>query len=405
MSIRVLQSFPHKIGAARICTTAWHQAAGAADAGAELTLYTGVVHRPLPASITIHTTLARGRLRIPYKVIGPLRALALHDRLVARALPRLAGDIDVVHTWPLAARETLRAARRHGIPTVLERPNAHTRFAYEIVAQECRRLGVALPPDHEHAYNPGKLAIEEEEYELADALLCPSDFVMQTFLERGFAPEHLIRHAYGYDESVYHPASPGSAAAPAGSPSGRDGLTALFVGVAAVRKGLHYALRAWLDSPASDTGRLLIAGEFLPDYRERLAPLLAHPSVHVLGHRDDVPQLMRTSDVLLLPSLEEGSPLAALEAVGSGCVPLVSEACGGIAIADNALVHRTGDVEQLAAHLTLVHEDRGLLAELRRSCLQVAPALTWSRAGERLVEAYEEALARSRGARPSALAA
>ena len=368
MSIRVLQSFPHKIGAARICTTAWHQAVGAAGAGAELTLYTGVVHRSLPADITIHTTLARGRLRLPYKVIGPLRALALHDRLVARALPRLAGDIDVVHTWPLAARETLRAAKRHGITTVMERPNAHTRFAYEVVAEECRRLGVALPPDHEHAYNAGKLAIEEEEYELADALLCPSDFVMQTFLDRGFSAEHLIRHAYGYDESVYHPAPPGPSPAP-----GRDGLKALFVGVAAVRKGLHFALRAWLDSPASDTGTLLIAGEFLPDYREKLAPMLADPSVHVLGHRDDVPQLMRTSDVLLLPSLEEGSPLSALEAVGSGCVPLVSDACGGIAVADNALVHRTGDVEQLAAHLTLVHEDRELLAELRRSCLQVAP--------------------------------
>ena len=28
--IRVLQSFPHRIGAARICTTAWHQAEGVA---------------------------------------------------------------------------------------------------------------------------------------------------------------------------------------------------------------------------------------------------------------------------------------------------------------------------------------------------------------------------------------
>ena len=35
---RVLQSFPHKIGAARICTTAWYQAAGAAEAGADLFL-------------------------------------------------------------------------------------------------------------------------------------------------------------------------------------------------------------------------------------------------------------------------------------------------------------------------------------------------------------------------------
>ena len=74
----------------------------------------------------------------------------------------------------------------------------------------------------------------------------------------------------------------------------------LFVGVCAVRKGLHFALEAWLQSPASATGTFMIAGEFLPAYREKLAPMLAHRSVKVLGHRNDVPELMRQSDILVL---------------------------------------------------------------------------------------------------------
>ena len=116
MPVRVLQSFPHKIGAARICTTAWHQAAGVADAGGDVLLMTGVVHRPLPPTVRVRTTLSRGRWRIPYGAVGQLRALELHDRLVAHSLRKLVGRIDVVHAWPLAARETLRAARRLGIP-------------------------------------------------------------------------------------------------------------------------------------------------------------------------------------------------------------------------------------------------------------------------------------------------
>ena len=75
---------------------------------------------------------------------------------------------------------------------MLERPNAHTRFAYEAVRAECERLGVALPADHEHAYNADTLRLEEEEYALADRLLCPSDFVLQTFLDEGFAPDQLV---------------------------------------------------------------------------------------------------------------------------------------------------------------------------------------------------------------------
>src|SRR5207237_170731 len=112
-----------------------------------------------------------------------------HDRIVARRLEHLAGQIDIVHTWPLGALETLKTANRLGIPTVLERPNAHTRFAYEVVQQECERLGVALPPEHEHAYKENVLIREEAEYKLATRLLCPSDFVARTFLERGFSQE------------------------------------------------------------------------------------------------------------------------------------------------------------------------------------------------------------------------
>lgn len=381
MSVRVLQSFPHKIGAARICTTAWHQAADVAAAGGDVTLLPGAVHRPLPANVSVRPTLARGRWRVPYSVVGHLRALAVHDMIVARRLPKLAGTIDVVHTWPLAATQTLRAARSLGIPTVLERPNAHTRFAMEVVAAEGARIGVRLPPDHEHAYNEAKLRKEEEEYDLADYLLCPSDFVLSTFREQGFQLEKLLRHGYGYDHTRYRSLADGR--------EPQSGLAALFVGVAAVRKGLHFALEAWLQSPASSEGTLTIAGAILPDYERMLAPMLAHPSVRFLGHRDDVPQLMAQSDILLLPSLEEGAPLACMEAVGSGCVPVVSDACAGICIDGNALIHPVGDIEALTRDITLLHEDRDLLAEMRAACLRVAPDLTWAKAGERLLEVYE----------------
>ena len=49
----------------------------------------------------------------------------------------------------------------------------------------------------------------------------------------------------------------------------------LFVGVCAVRKGVHFALEAWLGSPACQDGTFLIAGEFLPDYQQKLAAMLS----------------------------------------------------------------------------------------------------------------------------------
>jgi glycosyltransferase involved in cell wall biosynthesis len=381
--VRVLYSFPHKLGAARICTTAWHQVDGVAKTGADVTVYTGSICREFDRKITVHTTLAWGKLRLPARLLGTRKMCALHDRLVARKLKHLVGQIDVIHAWPLGALRTLNEAKRLGIPTVLERPNAHTRYAYEIVKKECEKLGISMPPGHEHDYNPEILAHEEAEYELADYLLCPSDFVARTFLERGFPVSKLLRHQYGFNEKQFHP-----------DPNARaqhKGLTVLFAGGCAPRKGLHNALDAWLQSSAHTEGTFLIAGGFIPGYAERLAKQLAHPSVKVLGHRNDIPELMRKSDILVLPSIEEGSALVTSEARGSGCVLLVSDAAGAICQPNiDGLVHHAGDVGTLTQHFELLASDRTRLESLRTNSLATVGQLTWEHAGKILNRHYHQ---------------
>jgi glycosyltransferase involved in cell wall biosynthesis len=383
--VRVLYSFPLRLGAGRICTTAWYQIDGLAEAGAEVLVLPASTSRPVAPGVRVSSTLARGKFRLPYRIVGGMRAGAWHDRIVARRLEKLAGQIDIVHAWPLGALETLKTAKRLGIPTVLERCNAHTGFAMEVVQKECDRLGITLPPDHEHAYNAEKLQKEEEEYRLATRLLCPSEFVVKTFGDKGYPREQLARHIYGYDEKVYYPSSEPR--------NPKRGLTMISVGVCAVRKGLHFALEAWLKSPACKDGTFLIAGEFLPAYQEKLASMLAHPSVKILGHRNDVPELVRKSDILVLPSIEEGFGLVITEAMGSGCVPLASDACTEICNhMKTGLMHRVGDVEALTQHITMLHEDRALLESLRTAGLESAPGVTWTAAGRILLDVYRETI-------------
>jgi glycosyltransferase involved in cell wall biosynthesis len=396
--IRVVYSFPHKLGADRICYTAWQQVNGLAAAGADLLVFPGALHRRVPEGVAVRPTLARGKLRVPYKLLGTMRACALHDYIVARRIERMAQEIDIIHAWPLGALETLKVAARLGIPTVLERPNAHTRFAYDVVQKECDRIGVPLPSDHEHAYKADVLRKEEEEYRLAYRLLCPSDFTVQTFVDQGFSRDRLARHIYGYDPKVFYP-----------SPEVRDsrrGLQLLFVGVCAVRKGLHYALEAWLRSPAHEKGTFLIAGEFLTAYEDKLRPMLSDPSVRVLGHRNDIPELMRQSDVLVLPTIEEGFGLVCTEAMGSGCVPLVSEACTDLCRHfENAMVHRIGDVDALAQQITQLDQDRALLGGLRAAGLRTAPNITWNAAGTKLLALYEDVIQQIRNEQRSLVGA
>lgn len=384
--VRVLYSFPHKIGASGVNYAAWKLVKALHDTGAEVTVFPGVLHKALPEGVRVVPTLSRGKFRLPYKLFGWMRICKLHDRIVARRLRRMADQFDVVQCFPLGSLETIRTAKELGIPTFLERCNAHTGFAYEVVEQECRKLGITMPEGHAHAYNEAFLRREEQEYEATDYLFCPSEFVARTFEDRGYSRSKLARFQYGYDADAYTPAEPPCA--------GKPGLTVIFAAGCAPRKGLHYALDAWIKSKASEHGRFLIAGEFIPGYAELLAKQLAHPSVSVLGYRNDMPDLMRGSDVLVLPSIEEGSALVTYDARGSGCVLLVSDSTGAMCEHEvNALVHQTGDVETLTSHFDRVHEDRALLARLRAASLETAADLTWEASGRAMMAAYQNAFA------------
>jgi len=285
-------------------------------------------------------------------------------------------------------------ARQLGIPTILERCNAHTEFAYKVVQDECDKLGIVMPKGHEHEFNPRILANEIKEFNACDFLLSPSEFVSRTFTDRGFNPDRLLRFQYGFDPATCFPRHD--------TPRERPGLTALFAAGCAPRKGLHLALRAWLGSTASKTGTLLVAGEFIPGYAECLSKELAHPSIRLIGFRKDLPEIMRSADIFVLPSIEEGSALVTYDARACGCVLVVSDATGAVCShAVDALVHPAGEVSVLTEHISKLNDDRKLLADLRAKSLAGAGGLSWAASGPHILAAYRTALDRFTSPSPS----
>jgi glycosyltransferase involved in cell wall biosynthesis len=383
-SIRVLYSFPHQLGRTGTGTTAWHQVAGLIEAGQRVTVMCGTCELQLPGHVEVLETMRLGRWKIPYRAIGVERAWAWHDRQVAKFLEREKSRIDVVHAWPSGALTTLRTARRLNIKSFLERPNTHTAYAYDVVAREYEKLGLHPEKKRAHTFNVKRLRREEDEFQMADRLLCPSEFVARTFMERGYSASRISRHRYGCDPGLFTPDA---------QPDEQDAFRMVFVGTCDPRKGLHLALRAWLDSPACENGEFAICGTFAPGYRELVAKMLAHRSVKELGFRRDVAKIMGQAHALVLPTLEEGSALVTYEARAAGCVLLVSEAAGALVDhMSNGLMHRVGDVGTLSQHITLLARNRELLARLRQQSLAQAATLSWSTAARELVDCYAECL-------------
>ena len=388
--MRVVYSFPDVLGKPGIGTTAFHQVRGLAEQGVDVDVFCASLFPglDLPEHTSVATTLTLGGRRIPHRALGIARAYRFHDRRVAHALARRS-DVDVVHVWPRATLATAAAAGRIGAKTLRQAPNTHTAFAYQAVERENTALGLVPPKGHSHEFDAAVLALEKAEYEAADGVLVPSEFARTTFLQRGVPGDRLLVHRFGFDPATYFPnRRNGSSPAPA--------FRFLFVGSCEPRKGLHYALRAWHGSGVAGETRFTICGDFVPGYREALGSLLSHPNIETIAFSSSVPALMRASDALVLPSVEEGSALVTYEGQGCGCVLLVSEAAGArVDHLHNGLVHRATDVDELARHVRLVATDRELALRLRQTTLARSESMTWSRAAKDLVEIYGRVVSRS----------
>jgi D-inositol-3-phosphate glycosyltransferase len=385
---RVIYSFPHTLGKAGIGTTAAHQVDELIAQGFDVRVFCTSSEVGLEGATSVVQTLMVGSHRVPHRVLGVQRAYQQHDRRVAAAVRRLAGKVDLVHAWPAGCQRTFEAAGRLGILSIREVPNPHTASAFAEASAAARAVGVRLPRTDPHRYKGRRLRLECAEYDIADFLLVPSDYVQQSFIARGYPAAKLIRHHYGFDPvSFPEPLALHSRA--------ERPFTAVFAGRGEPRKGLHLALRAWLDSGIAEHGRFLICGSIIPAYRRALSPMLSHPSIDVHGFVKDVGAVMRSADVLLFPTVSEGSALVTHEAMASGCVPLVSDAAGApTRHMVDGLVHHVGDVSSLTSQLRLLGEDRALLHRLRAGAVARRDELTWQAAGRSLQQAYDICLAR-----------
>lgn len=104
--------------------------------------------------------------------------------------------------------------------------------------------------------------------------------------------------------------------------------------------------------------------------RAALAPLVERGLVEFLGAlpNDEVVALYRAYDCLVLTSNYEGLPVALLEAMGSGCIPVVSNIRSGIPdvirSGENGYAVEIGDVDGFVARFAALQADRGLRGAL-----------------------------------------
>ena len=245
---------------------------------------------------------------------GPLAA-RLHQRGIPIHLLCARGKHDLRALWRL--RRLVRGADI--VHSFLFHANMAARFA-AIAAGATAVVASARVAERQR---PGRRRLECWTRRLVDVEVCVSAGVRDFFRAGGFPPEKLVVIPNGVDAAQFAGRSPAF--------KERIGLGPATPLVATIgrlheQKGTSYFLRA-----ASSIRRSRPDCQFLVVGRGPLEePLRAEARqfqlerhLRFLGFCDDVPSLLKATDVFILPSLWEGMPNAVLEAMAAG-VPVVA---------------------------------------------------------------------------------
>jgi glycosyltransferase involved in cell wall biosynthesis len=305
--------------------------------------------------------------RIPVSVLN----FAWH-RLEWPPLEWLAGRLDVAHAahpLMLPARRALRVVTIHDLD-FLDHPDR--------TAAEIRRDYPALTASHARRADLVVVVSEHTAREVTARLAVPAD--------------RLVLCRPGAPPAVFHPFLP----APG---------PIVFIGTLEPRKNLLKLFEAYeqLVSRMPAAPPLVLAGRRVPQSAailERLASMPAIASrVDYRGYitNRDRQRLYAEASMLVLPSLEEGFGMTAVEAMQSG-VPVVAAARGALpeVIGDAGVVIDPTRAEDIAAAIERLLNNPNERRQRAEAGRAQAAQFSWSASAAALVAAYREALARRR---------
>jgi hypothetical protein len=257
---------------------------------------------------------------------------------------------DGVYTFNSQGLEVLTNARQHGIQAVMEQAIAVPEMVQELLVEEHARF-----PDWEQPPPADALFLENcerqrAERQLANLILCGSEFVKQSIVARGGPAERCAVVPYGVDWPVSRPLDRERHEGP---------LRVLTVGTLGLRKGTPYVLEAARLLKGRADFRLIgsIGISAAAAQRVRQDLELVGPVA-----RSEIRAYFDWADVFLLPSICEGSATVTYEALVCGLPVICTPNTGSIVRAgEDGFIVPIRDVQAIVACLVRFLDEPDLL--------------------------------------------
>jgi glycosyltransferase involved in cell wall biosynthesis len=291
-----------------------------------------------------------------------------HERLKLRG----------VYAYEDCAERSFEMARQLGLRRIYDLPIAYWETAQRLLREEARRYPQWEPTLGGTRDSQEKLARKTRELELAETVICPSSFVLDSLPEQTRLSKKCVVAPFGSPAVV----EPGSNTTHIGP------MRFLFAGALTQRKGLA-DLFAAMKLVASSQAELVVMGSLILPmrfYRDEFPDFIYEPP----RAHDAVLRLMGSCDVLVLPSIVEGRALVQQEAMACGLPLIATRNAGGedLIVEDKTgFLVPAGAPEAIAEKIEWFLENRDQLPAMSGAARAKAAELTWPAYGEKILHA------------------
>src|SRR3954453_2241736 len=298
------------------------------------------------------------------------------DWIAARHLGT--GRYDLFHSWSGDCLQSLRVAKKRGIPSIVEIPTWH-RDRGKIIGDRPPSAAQETPRN----WKENLLQTRErfiEEYDLADILVVLSQKAADTFRVQGFSEDKLYYLPRGVDVERFKPGR-------------RPGIfRAVFSGALIERKGVHHLLEAWHRLDLKDA-ELWLVGAVHDEIKPHLKKYW-RDNIRVVGFKRDVENYLSQGTVHVFPSQCEGSAKVVYEAAACGLPQITTREAGDVVNNDvEGIIIQPGNVGELAAAILELYRHPETVARMGEAARRrVVDNFTWDHFRTRLLIAYEKAM-------------
>ena len=218
---------------------------------------------------------------------------------------------------------------------------------------------------------------ERREWDLSDVIICGSEYVREGVRSIGGPAEKCAVVPYGVDSGAFAPRARESQGGP---------LKVLFVGTIQLRKGIQYLMEAARTLKGKGVKiRAVGAARVSSGAMKQIGGVIdLAGAVPRSGLRSEYDW----ADVLVAPSISEGSANVCYEAMASG-LPIITTPNAGSVVRDGieGFIVPIRSAEAIAEKLSMLAADRTRVGRLSSNAIERSADFTWQKYGERLISA------------------